>query len=912
MRDRKGRSKGAIDACARDATFDRPERDAACARRARLRRMAPPARARSPASEDGAAARPGKAAKTSTGSGRGLTCTMKRRPTTTDAAISRAAEDDATEDAVTGGARVKLSVKMRVKSERAPRVSFLNEDAELNDYGPSESDSDLEDALWGGGDGFGDNDFSALELKPDHANRPLWVCDDGRIFLESFSPVYKAAYDFLISVAEPVCRPANMHEYVLTPHSLYAAVSVGLETSTILSVLDRLSKTHLSEEIHDFVHQCTENYGKVKLVLQRNKFYLESNDPKILQELLQDDVIRAARVAGSGNASFHVSHALKEKGAQKLVDITEEGQDDDTAGVDVPADGLDAKYQQEFLPEYDPDRQMHSFEIEARQVEHVKQRCLPGNLGYPTLEEYDFRNDTRNPDLNIELKPMTRIRPYQEKSLSKMFGNGRARSGIIVLPCGAGKSLTGIAAAARIRKSCLCLCTSSVSVDQWSAQFKLWTNLTDLNIVRFTSQNKDEFPPPGEACVCVTTYNMVSAGGKRSEGSERILEAIRSREWGCMLLDEVHVVPAAMFRKVIGITKAHCKLGLTATLVREDDKVDHLNFLIGPKLYEANWLDLQRDGHIANVQCVEVWCPMTAEFFRKYCDSNYSNKKQVLYCMNPNKFMACQFLMQFHEQQRKDKVIVFSDNIFALREYATALRRPLIYGDTSHAERTRVLHAFKYSNEINTIFLSKVGDNSIDIPEANVIIQISSHAGSRRQEAQRLGRILRPKAAQLSGKKTNADEHNAFFYSLVSTDTAEMYYSTKRQQFLIQQGYAFKVVTDLIGPQDKQQLMYSTQEKQLDLLAKVLSAGEAEAGEEVLPDDEDAIRKAQKPAGAARRTAGSMTALSGADGAYMEFDAQRGGVKKKPSFQRASGAPKSVKPKNPILRERDAMLRGKK
>ena len=189
--------------------------------------------------------------------------------------------------------------------------------------------------------------------------------------------------------------------------------------------------------------------------------------------------------------------------------------------------------------------------------------------------------------------------------------------------------------------------------------------------------------------MCVTTYNMVSAGGKRSEGSERILEAIRSREWGCMLLDEVHVVPAAMFRKVIGITKAHCKLGLTATLVREDDKVDHLNFLIGPKLYEANWLDLQRDGHIANVQCVEVWYPMTAEFFRKYCDSNYSNKKQVLYCMNPNKFMACQFLMQFHEQQRKDKVIVFSDNIFALREYATALRRPLIYGDTSHAERTR-------------------------------------------------------------------------------------------------------------------------------------------------------------------------------------------------------------------------------
>jgi DNA excision repair protein ERCC-3 len=178
-----------------------------------------------------------------------------------------------------------------------------------------------------------------------------------------------------------------------------------------------------------------------------------------------------------------------------------------------------------------------------------------------------------------------------------------------VLPCGAGKSLTGIAAAARVRKSVLCLCTSSVSVDQWASQFKLWTNLTDREIVRFTSQTKEEFPPNDQACVCVTTYNMVSAGGKRSESSREVLRQLQGREWGLMLLDEVHVVPAAMFRKVIGITKAHCKLGLTATLVREDEKVEHLNFLIGPKLYEANWLDLQRDGHIANVQCVEVWYP---------------------------------------------------------------------------------------------------------------------------------------------------------------------------------------------------------------------------------------------------------------------------------------------------------------
>ena len=834
--------------------------------------------------------------------------------------------------------RGALAGKLARFSSRRRR-DIDDEDDELDSDGEDASDDEDVDAIWEGGAGFGENDYAHLALKPDHANRPLWICSDGRIFLESFSPVYKAAYDFLISVAEPVCRPANMHEYVLTPHSLYAAVSVGLETSTILGVLGRLSKTELSPEIHEFVRACTANYGKVKLVLQRNRFFLESPDPNILKELLADDIVRRARVAppagshpgADGAGGFTVAPALRDKAAAAVAGAATELAVEANAADAEGADGADAAEGREkvstfdatLVPEYDPHREMSSFEIAAEQVEHVKQRCLPGNLGYPTLEEYDFRNDTRNPDLDIALKPMTRIRPYQEKSLSKMFGNGRARSGIIVLPCGAGKSLTGIAAASRVRKSVLCLCTSSVSVDQWAAQFKLWTNLTDKEIVRFTSQNKEQFPPVGTACVCVTTYNMVSAGGKRSEESRRVLEQLRGREWGIMLLDEVHVVPAAMFRKVIGITKAHCKLGLTATLVREDEKVEHLNFLIGPKLYEANWLDLQRDGHIANVQCVEVWCPMTAEFFKKYLSKDQAAKRQVLYCMNPNKFMACQYLMQFHEQQRKDKIIVFSDNIFALREYATALRRPLIYGDTSHAERTRVLHAFKFSDEINTIFLSKVGDNSIDIPEANVIIQISSHGGSRRQEAQRLGRILRPKAAALaamaSGKevKVSADDHNAFFYSLVSTDTEEMYFSTKRQQFLIQQGYAFKVVTDLIAEGDKAQLKYSARASQIELLEKVLRLGEEEAGDELLPEDDDDIRKRTGGVGvvgAARRTKGSMLALSGAKGAYLEYStgagAGAGGGAGRPRPGSGGGAARPARPKNAILRERDAMRRG--
>lgn len=217
-----------------------------------------------------------------------------------------------------------------------------------------------------------------------------------------------------------------------------------------------------------------------------------------------------------------------------------------------------------------------------------------------------------------------------------------------------------------------------------------------------------------------------------------------------------------------------------ATLVREDDKIDDLNYLIGPKLYEANWMDLAKDGHIANVQCAEVWCPMTPEFYREYLREK-SRKRMLLYCMNPNKYQACQFLINYHEA-RGDKIIVFSDNVYALEAYAKKLKKAYIHGGTAQIERMRILQNFQHnplsmsSNlrvltiqvadlhpTVNTIFLSKVGDTSIDLPEATCLIQISSHFGSRRQEAQRLGRILR-------AKRRNDEGFNAFFYSLVSRE----------------------------------------------------------------------------------------------------------------------------------------------
>lgn len=655
-----------------------------------------------------------------------------------------------------------------------------------------------------------DHQVSNTVLKPDANARPIWIGESGHIYLETFSPMYIQAQDFLIAISEPISRPKFIHEYQMTPYSLYAAVSVGLETDDIIDALERMAKIPLSDSIISFIRSCTMSYGKIKLVLHHNKYWVETSHPDVFQMLLKDPLIQEAR---SSLDPGHVEHA-----------ITKKDSDDTNRIIEL----LQRQDKQDDEPSLSLSYQIQSFEIPHSHVEFVKKRCI--ELDYPMLEEYDFRNDTINPSMSINLRASTIIRPYQETSLSKMFGNNRSRSGIIVLPCGAGKTLVGITAACTIQKNTIVLCTSGVAVEQWRQQFKQFTSITDDSIARFTSDCKEYFIT--KSGIVITTYTMIAYGGKRSHDAHRMMDFIEHTEWGFMILDEVHVVPANVFRKVLTKIAAHCKLGLTATLVREDDKISDLNFLIGPKLYEANWLDLARDGHIAQVLCAEVWCQMTSEFYQEYLAPDSSKRKRLLYVMNPIKFQICQYLIEYHES-RGDKIIVFSDNIYALKTYALTLKKPFIYGPTSQLERLKILHLFQNNPDVNTIFLSKVGDTSIDLPEATCLIQISSHYGSRRQEAQRLGRILR-------AKRRSDGSFNAYFYSLVSKDTEEMYYSSKRQQFLIDQGYTFKVITRLEGfEQNSSKRVYHTLEEQLVLLKQILFASEAEIAEDDLQPDTD-------------------------------------------------------------------------
>jgi DNA excision repair protein ERCC-3 len=678
---------------------------------------------------------------------------------------------------------------------------------------------------------FGNKDYSGMLLKPNHHEKPLWVCANGHVFLDSSVKNYANITDFLIAIAEPVSRPENIHEYVLTRYSLYAAVSVKLETDYILSVLAEHSKTvEIPKEIIEFIQENTNQYGKAKLVLRHNRYFIESTYEGVLNDLLSIPSIRLARDSVERIDTEGVENNVEDIGEElnKLMDH-------------------EASVESE---------KVESFEINSDYIEAVRRDCH--DMNFPLLEEYDFMNDLKNPRLDIDLKPSTHIRSYQEKSLSKMFSNGRARSGVIVLPCGAGKTLVGITATCTVKKRTVVLCTSGVAVEQWKRQYELWSTIDPANIIKFTSTNKDRMVDVNEACILISTYSMLGFSGRRSAESQEIFEKIKQVEWGLLVMDEVQVVPADMFRKVIFEVKSHCKLGLTATLVREDKRIEDLNFLIGPKLYEANWLELQNMGFLARVQCIEVWCPMTAEFFQEYLNAR-PRKKITLYVANPNKLMACQYLVRKHEAQG-DKVIIFSDNLFVLELYGQYLRIPIISGRVGHQDRLRILYQFEHTRTCNTILVSKVGDNSIDLPGANVIIQISSHFGSRRQEAQRLGRILRPKS------NVFYNEFNAYFYSLVSQDTNEMWYADKRQQFLIDQGYSYKVISLMKEMLEQTDLMFYTKADQKNLLERILQAREVD---EEIDEDPDDIT----PETLSRKT-GNLANITGNSGVYHEYNIQ--------------------------------------
>jgi DNA excision repair protein ERCC-3 len=617
--------------------------------------------------------------------------------------------------------------------------------------------------------------------------KPIWIFSDGYLIFETFTGFLEEIQDFLVTISEPVIRTTLIHEYILTPYALYAAVTSGVETFEIIYILETLSKNFIPNIAIKMISLCTNLYRKLNLILYKNIYYIYSPENNFLKIVLGDNILRKFQLTiTTSHLNFLTIKSIIRKN-KKLKEFKRDKV---------------ATYKS-----FTKSEMILSICPLKNDIELFRRRCI--KLDCPLLEEYDFTNDTTLDDISIDLISHTKIRKYQEKALSKMFHRGRARSGVIVLPCGAGKTIVGITISSIIKKPALVICNSTVSVDQWRKQFLRWSDIPHSKIRSFIagyfSKSEDVV-----ANIIVTTYSMISFGGRRAKLSASLLGEIKEREWGIVILDEVHVVPANVFRKVLGAIKTHCKLGLTATLLREDRKVGDIGFLIGPKLYEANWLDLEKSGYLAKACCAEICCTMPSKFYERYL-SESSSIRQILCALNPNKARICDFLIRYHED-RRDRILVFSDNVFALRSYATKMMRSFIYGATGAVERMKILKNFQ-EFQGQTLFISRIGDTSIDLPEANVIIQISSHYGSRRQEAQRLGRILRPKFRS----------QKAFFYSLVSANTEEMFYAAKRQQFLISQGYDFKTVIELNEMDMISNLVFDTKEEEEQLLNQILS-----------------------------------------------------------------------------------------
>ncbi|EDR23627.1 rad25/xp-B DNA repair helicase, putative [Entamoeba dispar SAW760] len=580
-----------------------------------------------------------------------------------------------------------------------------------------------------------------MRLKPNHPELPMWVSSNLRIVVETSNDMFKEVSDYLSRVAQVKSRMEHMHEYQLTPTSIMTAFSFGSTPEAMISTLEKYSKNYLPDNVKSQIRQAGEKKQNFRLVLINGKYYLQAESQEQMKKVMEENF-----------KQFYEGSAREVKESDEL------------------------------YRELDLDHHVFIIEVKQTSVFKLKKKCKKKKVR--VYEEYHFLRDKQK-ELPIQLRKDC-LRPHQERALQQIFDNEMARSGIVVLPCGAGKTLTAIAACSKIKRSTIVLTHTTQSVFQWKEEFLKWSTIKPDAIKLCVSSKKEQLGD--DACVLITSYSMLSHTGEREYAGQRIIDDLLKREWGFIIFDEVHGSTTDNIEKFVCKIKAQCKLGLTATLIREDDRIRDLEFMIGPMLYEASWQELAKQGYIANAKCFEVICPMTKTYYSAYVEADDSKLKQCLAQLNPNKIDACKYLLEQHKAHG-DKIIIFCNELKPAGFYKEKLKLQKCYmdGNTSEEHRRNLLDQFR-RDEISVIFCSKIGDVGLDLPDASVAIQLSSSSGSRRQEAQRLGRILRAKDG------TNS----AYFYTLTSKDTREMYFSQRRQRVMRQNGYTFKVIDSAV------------------------------------------------------------------------------------------------------------------
>lgn len=535
---------------------------------------------------------------------------------------------------------------------------------------------------------------------------PLIVQSDKTLLLEIDHEQAADCRKAIAPFAELERSPEHVHTYRLTPLGLWNARAAGHDAEQVVDTLLTYSRYAVPHALLVDVAETMARYGRLRLEKHPvHGLVLASNDRPVLEE-----VLRAKKVAGMlGNRI-----------------------DDDTVAVHASERG------------------------------NLKQALL--KLGWPAE---DFAGYVDGEAHSIALDESEwHLRDYQRDAADSFWHGG---SGVVVLPCGAGKTIVGAAAMAHAQATTLILVTNTVSARQWKDELVRRTSLTPDEIGEYSGTTKEIRP------VTIATYQVLTT--KRG-GAYRHLELLDARDWGLVIYDEVHLLPAPIFRMTANL-QARRRIGLTATLVREDGREGDVFSLIGPKRYDAPWKDIESQGYIAPADCVEVRVTLPQGERLTYATAEPEERYRLASCTH-EKVNVVRDLVAAHPGQ---PTLVIGQYIEQLDELAAKLDAPVIKGETPVKERQRLFDAFR-SGEIGLLVVSKVANFSIDLPSAEVAIQVSGSFGSRQEEAQRLGRLLRPKG----------DGKSAHFYTIVSRDTVDADFAQNRQRFLAEQGYAYRIV----------------------------------------------------------------------------------------------------------------------
>ena len=546
-------------------------------------------------------------------------------------------------------------------------------------------------------------------MTPNPAN-PLIVQSDRSVLLEVDNPLYESARDKLALFAELEKSPEHIHTYRITPLSIWNATAAGLQPQEIIDALKQFSKFSVPENLQHEIIETASRYGCISLVKKNDDLLLEVDSIKL---------------------AVQIEHHPK---TAPLIEFHSE----------------------------------KSFRIQPKFRGEIK-RVLT-KIGFPVK---DLAGYVQGTPLDVNLSSDLAVRDYQKDAADNFYqGGGREGGcGVVVLPCGAGKTIVGITAMSKIKTHTLILSANITALRQWRQELLDKTNLKPEDIAEYSGSIKEIAP------VTLCTYQILTYRPDKHTDFFPHFNIFHKRNWGLIIYDEVHLLPAPVFRITSDI-QGRRRLGLTATLIREDGKETEVFSLVGPKRYDMPWKELETQQWLAKAECNEIRVPLLESEELNYAISADRQKFRIA-SENPRKQ---EVILKLIEKHKNDRILIIGQYISQLRTLAKKLDAPLITGQTKQTDRDNLYSQFR-TGEIQLLIVSKVGNFAVDLPDANVAIQISGTFGSRQEEAQRLGRVLRPKSG----------DNQAHFYTIVTYNSTEQDFAMKRQLFLTEQGYSYSI-----------------------------------------------------------------------------------------------------------------------